>query len=160
MECNNRTKIVNFFLFLTWKRWRDLLLKLIIIKKVQYTGWVKKVWLAASHAKLCLLCATLMCVFFDIFWKIFATLMVNKNPRNQKFRKPKMCINIISIKCLDFIKIESQNHRKFAMFSSGLIFKAKMFFKSSSSFLLSLFQSYKFTLFSWKLRSHWKWNFP
>ena len=105
------------------------------------------------------MCNSHVC-FFDIFWKIFATLMVNKNPRNQKFRKPKMCINIISIKCLDFIKIESQNHRKFAMFSSGLIFKAKMFFKSSSSFLLSLFQSYKFTLFSWKLRSHWKWNFP
>ena len=61
-----------------------------------YIGWVKKMWLAASGAKL----------FFQYFWN-FLYFLYCYGPKksanlffsqNQKFRKAKMCIYIISMK--------------------------------------------------------------
>ena len=100
----------------------------------------KKVWLAAPDAKLYLVLCNSRLWCFSIFYGnfyFFATPMAKKNPQtffysqNQKFRKKKMCINIISISILLFYKdwiTESQKickivTRKFAIFSSGIIFR-------------------------------------
>ena len=87
-------------------------------------GESKKVWFTALGKKVYLfLCNSSVWCFFNTFRKFkifFGTLMVQKNPRTlfysqkQKFRKAKMCILTISIEISNFIKIESQNHRKLA----------------------------------------------
>jgi len=110
--------------------------------------------LAALGGKFYLYCATLVRCFFQYFWNFeifFGIPMAQKNPRTFYFSKSKVqksknvYINYFYQNLRfykDWIteskKIRNIVKRKFAIFSSGLIFKEKLF-EFSSSFLLSIY---------------------
>jgi len=118
------------------------------------------------------LCNSPAWCFFNIFLIIcifFGTPMVQKKIRESfflsklKVQKAFLHINYFyrNLKIYKEWGKESPKiaKRKFAIFSSGLSFNEKLF-KFSSSFLLSIFWSIKYTLFSRNLKNHWKTIFP
>jgi len=133
------------------------------------------VWFESPGTKFYLFCATLLYCFFSIFfWKFVNFFWYSNDPKKsanlfylkiKSSEKQKCVYKLFLSKSKILLRLNQRITeysqlviRKFAVFSSGLIIK-EMLFKFSSSFLLSIFWSIKYTLFSWNLKNHWKKKF-